>query len=235
MPERPTALITRPEPRASVTAARVADLGFAPVIAPLLCIRPRPARLPDPKRLQAVLATSANALPGLPKPYRRLPLFTVGDATANSARALGYATVTSADGNALALAALVARDCRPEVGPLLLAVGVRQGEAFARSLRAHGFAVLRRTVYTARPVRQLPDVIRPALEQGRVAVALFYSSETARTFAHLAVEAKLASTLTKVTAVAIGEPAAAVLRHLPFRAVRVAVRPTEGGLLSMIA
>src|SRR5580658_8920465 len=39
-------LITRPQPGASETAARVASLGFLPIIAPVIRIEPTPAHLP---------------------------------------------------------------------------------------------------------------------------------------------------------------------------------------------
>jgi uroporphyrinogen-III synthase len=204
-------------------------------VAPLLGIRARRARLPDPARLQAVLATSGNALPGLPAPYRSLPLYTVGDATAERARGLGFATVSSAAGDAAALAELLSRACRPDAGPLLLAAGARQGERLSAALRAQGFAVLRRVLYAAVPVRRMPPSARQALIEKRIAAALFFSAETAETFARLVAEAGLAGELARVTALAIGEPAASALRRLPFRSVRVAVRPTEEALLAMLA
>ncbi len=235
MPDRPGVLVTRPEPGASATSARLAELGCAPLVAPLLGIRARRARLPDPAHLQAVVATSGNALPGIPAPYRSLPLYTVGDATAARARALGFATVTSAAGDAAALAALVVPACRPDAGPLLLAAGALQGERLAASLRAQGFAVHRRTLYAAVPVRRLPPAARQALAEKRIAAALFFSAETAETFARLVTAAGLAAELAGVTALAIGEPAAGALRRLPFRSVRVALRPTEEALLAMLA
>jgi uroporphyrinogen-III synthase len=233
--DRPGVLVTRPEPGASATGARLAELGFAPLVAPLLQIRPRPAHLPGPGRLQAVLVTSFNALPVLAGGHRLVPLYTVGDATAARARALGFAAVTSAAGDAATLAALVGRACRPAAGPLLLAVGARQGRPLAAALRGQGFSVLRRTLYAAEPVSCLGEAARRALAEGRIAAALFFSAETAATFARLIADAGLVAALASVMALAIAEPAAAVLRRLPFRAVRVALRPNEEALLAMLA
>ncbi len=233
-PNQPGVLVTRAEPGASATSARLAELGFAPLAAPLLRIRPRPARLPDPAGLQAVLATSANALPGLAE-YRRVPLYTVGDATAARARGLGFATVASAAGDVASLAALVGRACRAEAGPLLLAAGARQGGKLAAALRGQGFSVLRRVLYAAEPVSRLPEAARLALAEGRVEAALFFSAATAASFARLVAETGLEAALARVTALAIAEPAAAVLRRLPFRSVRVALRPNEEALLAMLA
>lgn len=235
MPEPSGVLVTRPEPAASRTAQHLKDLGFTPIPAPLLRIRPLEHRLPDPALLQAILVTSANALPGLPSTYRHLPLYAVGDGTAARARALSFCIVVSAGADAAALASLARAALRPEAGPLLLAAGTGRSAALAASLRATGFAVLRRTLYEARPVACLPAAAANALTKKGLAAALFFSAETAHTFARLVIKAGLAPALGSVTALAIGESAAAVLRPLPFRCVRVALRPTEEALLAMLA
>ncbi|MGH7069854.1 MAG: uroporphyrinogen-III synthase, partial [Acetobacteraceae bacterium] len=216
-PGRDAVLITRPQPGAAATAQRLAGMGFRPVVAPLLTIRRLAPELPAAAHLQAVLVASAQALPALAAAHRRLPLYVVGDATAKAASALGFEKVTSAAGDAAALAALVAAACRPTAGPLLLAVGARQGGRLAAALRRKRFAVIRRSVYAALPVARLPDPARAALCGGCLRAALFFSGETASHFARLVGTAGLSAALAPVTAIAIGEAAAAALRPLPFR------------------
>ena len=93
------------------------------------------------ERLHAILVTSGNAIPSLPASHHHLPLFAVGEATAARARDAGFTQVNSADGDANALAELVARSCDRHAGPLLLASGRGQGEGLAADLRARGFRV----------------------------------------------------------------------------------------------
>src|SRR5450755_3888430 len=62
-------LITRPEPGASETAARVSAMGLTPIIAPFLEIRPVPVRLPPPQSIAAVLFASGNAVGAIPVQY----------------------------------------------------------------------------------------------------------------------------------------------------------------------
>ncbi len=81
-----TILITRPEPGASETAARVAAMGLIPIVAPLLEIGPTHANLPPCRQFTAVLVASGNALDALAEHYRALPLLTVGAATATASR-----------------------------------------------------------------------------------------------------------------------------------------------------
>lgn len=227
-------LITRPEPGASETAARVATLGFRPVVAPLLAINPLPTPLPPSGQVQAILITSSNAIRALPASHRHLPLFAVGDATAQHARAAGFEHVVSADGDAAALAALVARMVAPDAGPLLLATGRLQGNPLAADLRRRGFAVVRRVIYAAEPVPALPAAAGAALSAGTVRAAMFFSAETARTCVHLLQGTPLHEAVRTVDALAIGKPAAVALEALSWRRVRVAARPDQDAMLALL-
>lgn len=224
-------LITRPEPGASDTARRVRDGGWAPVVAPLLRIRPLPAPLPDAERCQAVLVASLHAL-GLPASFHARPLLTVGDATAGRARAAGFREIRSAGRDAAALAALARATLDPAGPPLLLSAGRGQGAALADDLRAAGFRVIRRATYHAAPVSRLPDAATSAIAAG-LAAALFFSAETSRTFVRL-LPASRHPALTGTEALAISAAAAAVLSPLPWRRIRVAVQPTQNHVLALL-
>ena len=227
-------LITRPEPGGGETAARVAALGFRPIVAPLLEIRELRTQLPPSGTVQAVVAASGNAIPPLPRSHFDLPLFAVGEATAARARAAGFVRVSSADGDAAALAALVAQSCDAHAGPLLLACGRGQGTALVAKLRTRGFAVIRRVVYAAVPVDTLPNVARDALAAGALRAAMFFSAETARQCMTLLNAAELGETVRPVEALAIGKPAAMALEGLPWRRIRVAARPNQDAMLALL-
>lgn len=224
--------MTRPEPGASETAARLAALGRQPLLAPVLRIAPRQLRAAG--RPQAVLVTSGNALPALPAALHALPLLAVGDATAARARAAGFAAVHSAGRDATALAALARQLCRPQDGPLLLAAGAGQGQALAASLRGQGFRVVRRVAYAATPVDALPDEAAAALHRGQVRAALFFSAETARTFVTLLRRALPDAAARSVTALALSPAVGRALGPLPWRAIRVASHPSQDELLTLL-
>ena len=224
------ALITRPRPAAEATAARVRALGRPAVLAPLLAIRVLEANLPEAP--VAIAVTSGHALAGLPARLHGVPLFAVGAATAARARAAGFAHVASADGDAAALAALLARDA--PAGELLLAVGEGQGAALEQALAAAGCRVVRRAVYAAEPVDNLPAEARAALTAGTLGAALFFSAETARVFVRLVTAAGLAENLGSIEACAIGRPAAVALETLRWRRIRLAASPTEDAMLALL-
>jgi uroporphyrinogen-III synthase len=212
----------------------VSALGWQPFVAPVLEIRDLPCRIPPAERMQAIVTASGNAIPALPPGLHRLPLFAVGQTTASRARAAGFSRVTSADGDARALAALAGRTCDIQGAPLLLATGRGQGEALATDLRVRGFRVIRRAVYAAMPVAVLPNVARQALAGGEVTAALFFSAETARHFVLLVRRARLHEAVRAMDAVAIGQPAAVALKVLPWRRIRVAAQPTQDAMLALL-
>lgn len=110
----PRVWITRTQPGADTTAARVRTMGWEPVIAPLLEVRPLSgamAAAPAPDTLTALALTSPNTIDTLGAEllaYRHLPAFAVGDTTADAARNLGLTNVQSAKGDIHALACLIA-------------------------------------------------------------------------------------------------------------------------------
>lgn len=226
-------LVTRPEPGASRTASALRDAGWQPVLAPMLAIHRRAPKLPPPAAVQAVLVTSANALPALDAAFHRKPLLAVGAATADAARAAGFTAVASAEGDALALARLTAARLAPHDGPLLLATAEGQGTMLADLLRAHGFGVLCRAVYTARPVRTLPPDARAALRSGSLHAALFFSAETARAFAASLPDA-LHPALDAVCAISISPAVDAALAGLPFACRRIAAHPSSAAVLALL-
>jgi uroporphyrinogen-III synthase len=233
-PDRSSVLVTRPEPGASETAARITALGLRPIVAPLLMIAQRHATLPPSARVQAIVATSRNAIPALPASHRHLPLFAVGAATARRARAAGFEEVTSADASAEALAVLLAEACDPLAGPLLLVTGQDQGTALAANLRARGFRVVRRVVYAAVPATILPELIHRAFAAGILSSALFFSADTAKTCVRLLQAARLDHTVATVDALAIGQSTVVALQPLPWRRIRVAAQPNQDAMLALL-
>ena len=65
MQQGPTILVTRPEPDAGDTAARLEALGLRPILAPLLEMHLLPAVAPTTKDLAAIAITSSNAIRAL--------------------------------------------------------------------------------------------------------------------------------------------------------------------------
>jgi uroporphyrinogen-III synthase len=139
----------------------------------------------------AVVVTSANALRALAdQPVQAalldLPLFAVGDKTAQVARDLGFAKVLSADGDAAALRELLTESSKSKLlnknRPLLYLAGADLARDLAGELGARGFTVVTQTTYRMVPVADLPDDVSAAFMAGKVEAVLHYSRRSARAF-----------------------------------------------------
>lgn len=233
-PVRKTILITRPEPAAGETVQRLKALGLCPMVAPLTEIVPLSAHLPAPDTVAAILVTSRNGLPAIPEAYHHVPLWAVGDATAQRARDQGFHQVQSADGDAVALAARIVDALDPRQGTLLLVTGRGHGHMLCQKLRMRDYRIARRTVYRSRPVKTLDPAVENALRDGRIATVLFYSADTARQFVRLVRTSGLEDTVSICEGVAISQAVAMALKPLAWRRIRVAAKPNQDALLALL-
>jgi uroporphyrinogen-III synthase len=216
--------VTRAEPGAARTGDRLTALGFTPLVTPLLTLAPLPGALdaaPDPTAVAALALTSPNGVeafaPLIPR-FRRHPVFAVGDATAEAARAAGFADVRSAAGDIHALARLIAAEAPP--GPLL-APGAREPAGDLPALLPD------------RPVHRLPvyaafETHAPAPEP--FDAVMLHSPRAARA---LASDLPRAASSGRI-AICISEAAAIPLRPFDFTQIRIAATPDEPAMLSAL-
>lgn len=171
-------LVTRPEPGAGATAARLTATGHEPLVAPVTRIRATGAAPPE-GTFDALVVTSANAVPGLAalSGAGGRPAFVVGERTAGRVAAAGFADVTWRE-DAAALAAEIVRVLPPGAALLHVAGRERRPEP-AATLAAAGFALALWEVYAAEAVERLPSAIAAALDAGRLDAALHYSQRSA--------------------------------------------------------
>ncbi|WP_161993768.1 uroporphyrinogen-III synthase [Muricoccus nepalensis] len=230
---RPACLITRPEPGAAATAARVEALGWHPVLAPALRLAPLPMA-PAPEA-RAALVASAAAIPALAAACPPgLPVLAVGEGTARAARAAGFTAVSAAGGDAESLLAHATARLLPAAGPVLLAAGEGYGDELAEALLARGFAVIRRDAYAATEATGLPPPARDALVAGSVRSALFFSPRSAAAAVSLIRAAGLGAAATAIRALALSGRVALALDGLPWGGLDVASRPDQDTLLGLL-
>ena len=213
-------LILRPQPGADETAARACALDLRPAIAPLFTIRPLAWQAP-PGRFDAVMLTSANAARhgGGLAPYLPMPCYAVGAATADAARAAGFARIAvgASDGDALA-----ARMAADGVRSVLWLSGADRTALAETAIRIVPVAV-----YAADPVARLPAEAQKALSGG--AIVLLHSARAAARFAELAADKRAG---TRIAALS-GKVARAAGGG--WAGIAVADRPRDDALLELAA
>jgi uroporphyrinogen-III synthase len=229
-------LVTRPQPEAEETAARLRALGHDCLVEPMLEIVPREGPPLDLAGVQAVLVTSRNGARALAErtAERGVQVFAVGEGSTATLRALGFQRIEAGAGSAADLAELVRRICRPDAGSLVHA----RGEAISSDprplLEQAGFAVRAAVLYEARAVSAFSPHLERTMRQRALGYALFFSPRTARTFVTLAAAAGLQPAGATVEACCLSQAVAAALDGMRWQAVRVSVRPEQEALLALL-
>lgn len=215
--------ITRAEPEASRTAARVRARGAEAIVAPLITIVPCGYDT-NTEGAQAIIFTSTNGVRAFPdaRGARDRLVLTVGDATAEAAREAGFNDVRSADGDVNALVALAKRELDPARGKLIHIAGDHVAGDLGGELRAAGFSVERRLAYASVAAAPLP----PALN-GPLDIVLFHSPRAAQRFIELGAP-NAANLVAGCMSAAIAEAAGKV----SWRRIITAPRPREDDLLA---
>jgi uroporphyrinogen-III synthase len=220
--------VTRAEPGASATAARLRALGFEPVTAPLIATRPLAVDL-DLTGVGALAFTSAAGVAAFAAltSERRLPVYAVGSATAQAASEASFAVVISADGDVAALASRIAADHGRIAGVVLHAAAAAPAGDLAGALARAGVETRSVAVYETVPA----DPPVGFLDQiGSLAGVLVHSPSAG---------ARLAQVLAGVAAprlfaCCLSPAVAQTLAGLALDRIVAATLPNEDALLSLL-
>lgn len=228
-------LVTRPEPDASGTAARLEAAGHHAHVDPMLVVEPLPADLPD-GRFDVVALTSVNGARALGEraelgALRGLPLYAVGRRTAAAAPE-GFAHVHIAGGDGAALVALL-REQLPGGSRILHVCGEDRAVDLGAALAADGLAVALFEIYRARPAERFSPATVAALKGRQIDAALHFSLRTATTVVARAREAGVMAELGSINHFCFSANVAAPLIAEGWRA-KVAHEPTEEGLFALL-
>lgn len=228
-------LVTRPLSGAALTADRLRALGHQALLSPVSVLRPIDAPLPTGP-MNAVVVSSANALrvlaPDLLVQLRTLPVFTVGVATAQTARALAL-EATAGPGTAAELPAVIARRFSGPANLLYLAGEPRKPD-LEQALSAAGFGLTLHLCYRMEPATALSEAACAALAQGGVDAVLHFSRESAVRFSALAVESGCADPARAARHLCMSADVVTGLQALNPADVRVSALPTEESLLRLL-
>jgi uroporphyrinogen-III synthase len=229
------ALITRPLEDAKPLADLLQARGVDCVVEPLLEIVPKPDAAIDLDGVQALLFTSANGVRAFAahSTRRDLKVLTVGEGSAEAARAAGFADVTAAGGDVDALAALAIARLKPQDGALFHgAASVLAGDLQGK-LEAAGFTLRRTVLYEAQAATALSPETRMNLALGGIDMVLLFSPRTARTFGELWRKAEQPS-LRKTSALCLSGAVAREIAELGWQRVETAAKPDQDSMLALV-
>ncbi len=228
-------LVTRPQPEAAETAARLGAIDIETTILPLLVYRTLTTILPDATGFAAVALTSANALRALAdrealEAFRSLKAYAVGDRTAEVAREHGFAEVESAGGSLSDLVGLLAH---AGIGPIFYPAAHDQSGDLAKSLAPYGVMVVTARIYAMDELPDVPPQVVGELEDGSIGAALFYSRRTAAAFASRVAPRLSRATRMRLGALCLSETVAGPLIDARFARISLADYPSEEAMMSL--
>ena len=208
-------MVLRPEPGASETVRRARERGLEAISIPLFEVEPIPWQVPDAQLFDGLLLTSANAvrlageaLQGL----RGLPVYAVGEATAEAARNAGFTVAMTGNSGAARLLGSMPPGMR-----LLHLCG-----ADRKDVACTTHTITEMVVYRSRPIEA------PQLPRASADVALIHSPRAGERFAALVSDRALMS-------IAAISPDAAEAAGSGWKSVAVAEWPTADALLALAA
>ena len=174
--------ITRGLPAAGATAERVRAMGHEAVLGPLLAVRALQDVQVDLSGVAALAFTSANGVRAFVDicAERSLKVFAVGAATAQAARAAGFRTVLSADGDVEALAEGIVQRRRELIGAILHPGAAEPAGDLSGALERQGVTVRRLVLYETDPVKLEPEAADLLVQSD---VVLLHSARAAKVLA----------------------------------------------------
>jgi uroporphyrinogen-III synthase len=232
-------LVTRPQEDGERTAATLRARGHSVLVAPLLRIELLAAANIEPGPFAAVLTTSANAARAVAQhgrggELRTLPLYTVGQRSAEAARAAGFTDVHSADGDAHGLVALVAGRLAGSATPLLYLAGEDRTADLTEELGRHGLTVRTVVVYRAAAAERFPPAAAQAIMAGELDGVLHFSRRSAAAFVRCAGTGGLRDRSLRLTHYCLSAQVAAPLIEAGAATIRLATRPVEAALIERV-
>ena len=207
-------LVLRPEPGATATVERARERGLEAVAVPLFEIEPLEWKAPDPTRFDGLLLTSANAVRSAAdqlKALRGLPVYAVGQATADAARDAGFSIASVGDA---------------DVDRLLGSIDPRLRLLHACGEDRRAPATDRQVI--AVPVYRAKAIDAPDLGTLTGAVAVIHSPRAGRRFAELVDDRR------SISIAAISEAAADAMGD-GWESVESADAPNDDALLALAA
>ena len=236
-------LVTRPHPDAATTAAALRAKGFEVLLAPMLRFEPVAFQIDTDARFEAVIVSSANALRAISESPASaalldVPLFAVGERTAQAARDNGFTNVTAAGGDAVSLRELIVAQARAKrlkkSGELLYLAAADRARDLGTELGELGFNISTVTVYRMAAASELPPDISAACANGQVEAVLHYSGRSARAFLDAARAAAVEISALALPQCCFSEAVAAIVREGGATQVAVARAPDEDAMFEVL-
>ena len=175
---RPIILLTRPKHDAEQDAKYLEDLGYSPLISPLLNIEPLKHSATKSKKYQAIIFTSANAVRLFKHHDTSQKAFAVGNNTAAALTDAGYKNINNANGTAKDLETLI-RNRQNTSDKLAFIRGQDIAYPLAQQLKKYGYKIDEYITYKTNYINRFTQETIKKITDGNCVAITLYSKKTA--------------------------------------------------------
>jgi uroporphyrinogen-III synthase len=161
-----------------------------------------------------------------------LPVFTVGRRTAQAARAAGFSTITSADGNQADLVRLIGAH---RATPLLYLAGEDRIGDLAADAAACGVKAQTVVIYRTAQVTRIPSPAEAALRSGELDGVMHFSPRSAEVYLNGAKAAGILDRALTPFHYCLSQAVAAPLVAAGATRIAIARKPDEASLIDLVA
>lgn len=229
-------LVTRPEPGASETARRLAEMGFEPLVLPLTETVPLSAAI-HAEAVDVVAVTSPNAIRHAPQSVfdalKGKPVYAVGRRTGDAARAAGLHVVDDEAGDAERLSRRIDAAFAAPCHVTVLCGQVRRDVLETRLMEA-GHRPRLIEIYDTLPLEPSDAAVQSLIGDRPVDDVLLYSANGAVQLARLMVRSGVGKKLAAATYYCLSERIAEALGPDVAKTARIADFPAEDRLLLLL-
>ena len=207
------------------------EKGIESAVHPLY--EPRFHPLPSLENPQAFIITSKNAVRAIEgdSSLKSIPLYVVGDQTAEFAKSKGFKTIYSASGTSEELLPLILENTHRDRGILWHLSGEIIKKDISAYLQAHGFSAKRQVVYEIESPQILPDGLYFELQEKNISHVLFFSPHTTVIFATLLKKSGLENITAYLNALCLSADIAREAQKLAWTNIWISPQPTTESLI----
>ncbi len=227
-------LLTRPLLDSLDTRYALKKYGYKVYIEPILTLRYLHPNISE-YEFDIVISTSKNSVKAFSNIYKvdDLSIVTVGNATMQTAKDLGFAEVISADGSTDDLISLIKKLYSREVKFLYI-----RGQEISCDLKKKlfdaGFNMKEVILYKMIAKKNLSHRCKNLLSTSKVNGIIFLSAHTARIFCSLILKSQLSDIMNNMVAYVMSKNIADNLKTIKWKKILISRLPTKESLIDII-
>lgn len=189
--------------------------------------------LPPLTSPQALIITSKNAIRAV-KEYeylKKIPLYVVGDKTAELAKQAGFVNIESASGTNQELMNLIMKKAKRDKGILWHLSGEKVKGNMIELLNTAGFQAKREIVYSIEDAKDLPSSLCLQLKNQIISHVIFCSSRTTTVFINLLKKTMIEKSTCQMISLCLSEDIGKIALSLNWKKLWISPKPNINELM----